>query len=198
MDNIFETAKQVYTYRTFTALLESLLKEGRTTGNNQSDEYLFYAKLNLQRMSRWNKTFTLRETLSQKLLVVKPQDWWVITEGWCGDSAQNLPAIARMADASGGRITLRIVLRDEQPQIMDRYLTNGTSKSIPILASFDKENNPLFRWGPRPQAAQALLTAWKTHPVPVPFETFEKEMHTWYTKDKGNALQDEFLLLLQN
>ncbi|WP_118973718.1 thioredoxin family protein [Taibaiella koreensis] len=195
---IFDTAKQHYSYAEFVQLLETLMAEGKTTGPNQSDDYLFYARLNLQRMRRWDKTFELREDVLSAMSNVVTQDWWVITEGWCGDSAQNLPAIARMAEAAKGKITLRIVLRDENPQIMDQYLTNGTSRSIPILVAFDGNGNQLFRWGPRPVTAQALLTAWKSNPAPVSFEEFEKEMHTWYALNKGKAVQDELMQLLQN
>lgn len=195
--NIFEAAQQQYTYEQFEQLLDTLMAEGKTTGPNQSEEYLHYARLNLQRMHRWDKTFQLRPDVAESLADVPEQSWWVITEGWCGDSAQNLPAIAKMAAATQGKVQLRIVLRDEHPQIMDQYLTNGNSRSIPILVAFDKEQRQLFRWGPRPEAAQALLTAWKNNPAPVAFEEFEKEMHTWYTRDKGNAVQDELMLLLQ-
>jgi len=194
---IFETAKQQYSYTEFVRLLEALMTEGKTTGPNQSDDYLHYARLNLQRMHRWDKTFQLRADIAAFMENVTTQDWWVITEGWCGDSAQNLPAIARMAEASKGKVDLHIVLRDENPQIMDQYLT-GASRSIPILAAFTKEGEQLFRWGPRPVTAQALLTAWKNNPAPVSFEEFEKEMHTWYTLNKGNAVQDELMQLLQN
>lgn len=197
MTTIFERAKEVYNYHQFLQLTETLLAEGKTTGNNQSEDYLFFAKLNLQRMQRWNKTFKLRADVLDKVRSVPTQTWWVITEGWCGDSAQNLPAMAVMEAASEGRITLKIVLRDEHPVIMEQYLTNG-SKSIPILVSLDKQGNQLFKWGPRPEAAQALLMAWRQEAVPRPFEEFEKEMHTWYTRDKGNTLQDELLALLQN
>lgn len=198
MANIFETAKAVYTYQSFTELNEVLLEEGKTTGNNQSDNYVQYARLNLQRTKRWNKTFELRNDVKEALTKVAPQDWWVITEGWCGDSAQNLPAIEKMAEASAGKITLHIVLRDENPQIMDQYLTNGASRSIPILVAFDKEHNEILRWGPRPVAAQALLTAWKNNPAQSSFDDFEREMHTWYARDKGNAIQDEIRALLEN
>ena len=197
MSTIFETAKQHWTYTQFEELLETLMAQGRTTGNKQSEEYLAYTKLNLQRMHRWDKTFALREEVKAKMESLELQQWWVITEGWCGDGAQNLPAIARMADASTGKVSLRIVLRDENPEIMDRYLT-GTSRSIPVLAAFDPEGKELFRWGPRPATAQALMMAWRNNPAPPPFEEFEKEMHTWYTRDKGNAVQDEILNLLQN
>ena len=198
MNTIFGTAKRSFTYKAFSQLVETLLAEGKTTGNKQSNEYLFYAKLNLQRMKRWDKTFQPRKDVLEIMPTVMHQDWWVITEGWCGDSAQNLPAIEKMAEASKGKVTLHIVLRDENPQIMDQYLTNGTSRSIPILAAFDKEGKFLFKWGPRPHGAQMLLTAWKNNPAASSFEEFEKELHTWYTQDKGNTLQNEFMRLLQN
>ena len=88
-----------------------------------------------------------------------------------------------------------VPFRDDNPAIMNQYLT-GTSKSIPILAAFDLEGKELFRWGPRPAAARELMTAWKSNPAPASFEEFEKEMHTWYAKDNGNAVQDEIMHLL--
>lgn len=196
--SVFATATKSYTYDQFLELLDNLLTEGRTTGTNQSEEYLHYAKLNLQRMRRWNKTYEIGKELQDKIKKQKPQDWWVITEGWCGDSAQNLPAIAKMAAAAAGKINLRIVLRDENPGIMDQYLTNGTSRSIPVLVAFDREDRQLFKWGPRPEPAHALLLAWKQKANPEPFDEFEKQMHTWYTQDKGHTLEAEFSALLEN
>jgi hypothetical protein len=81
---------------------------------------------------------------------------------------------------------------------MDQYLTDGKSRSIPILAAFNPENDFLFRWGPRPKHAQALLHAWKNNPMPPSHEVFEKEVHTWYAQNKGVDLQDEIMQLLQN
>lgn len=196
--SVFATASKSYTYDQFLELLDNLLTEGKTTGTNQSEEYLHYAKLNMQRMRRWNKTYEINADLAAKIRKQPAQEWWVITEGWCGDSAQNLPALVKMAAASSGKIKLRIVLRDENPDIMDQYLTNGTSRSIPILAAFNQEGQQLFKWGPRPEPAHALLLKWKSKTEPEPFEEFEKEMHTWYTQDKGRTLEAEIGALLEN
>lgn len=196
--SVFSTATRSYTYDQFLDLLDNLLTEGKTTGTNQSEEYLHYAKLNLQRMRRWNKTYEISEGLREKIKKQQPQEWWVITEGWCGDSAQNLPAIVKMVTASSGKIKLRIVLRDENPEIMNQYLTNGTSRSIPILVAFDEQGQQRFRWGPRPEPAHELLLQWKSKAEPEPFEEFEKEMHTWYTQDKGRTLEAEIAALLEN
>lgn len=196
MTNLFPSAKHTYTYPEFLLLLEELLEQGKTTGSTQTGEYLHYAKLNLQRMRRWDKTFELQESMQQLLRHMPEQSWMVITEGWCGDSAQNLPAIVKMAAATAGKVSLRIVLRDENPQIIDQYLTQG-SRSIPIMVGFDKVGQQIFRWGPRPEPAQTLLTHWKNEVPQRSFEAFEEEMHTWYTKDKGISLQEEWYKLLQ-
>lgn len=193
--NYFSTAKTYYSYAAFLKLTEELLAEGKTTGNNQSEKYVFYTKLNFQRMHRWDKTFHLRAEMIAQLQQLQPQTWWVITESWCGDSAQNLPGIAKMAEASNGKIDLRIVLRDENPAIMDQYLTHGT-RSIPKVVALDENGKELFVWGPRPAAAQVLMNEWKTNPNGKDFETFEKELHSWYTQDKGHSLQDEITALI--
>lgn len=192
---IFNTATRQFHYEAFLELAAALLEEHKTTGDNQSEEYLHYSKLNLQRMKRWNKTYSLPEDFKAQLQSVPPQHWFVITEAWCGDSAQNLPVIAKIAAASEGKITLKIVLRDENPDIINQYLTNG-SKSIPVLAAFDQNGQLLFRWGPRPVAAQALMTAWKNDPNPKSFEDFELDMHHWYNQNKGVDTLRELSALL--
>jgi len=193
--NHFSKVNRFYNYAEFLQLIETLMAEGKTTGNNQSEKYQFYTKLNFQRMQRWNKTFQLNEPFAQQLKDQPQQIWWVITEGWCGDSAQNLPGIAKMVAASEGKIELRIVLRDEHPEIMDQYLTNG-SRSIPKLVAMDMAGDELFQWGPRPATAQELMMSWKNNPAGKDFDSFEKELHTWYTQNKGAELQQEIAVLL--
>lgn len=194
MKNIFDTADKKYSYNEFLSLIENLIAENKTTGNNQSEEYLHYTRLNFQRMKRWNKTASLPEDLKKDFENMQPQNWFVITEAWCGDSAQNLPLITKIAEASSV-INLQIVLRDDNPEIMNAYLTDG-SRSIPILAAFDTDNKFLFRWGPRPAAAQALMVAWKNATPQKSFEEFELEMHTWYTQNKGKDTLAEIRQLM--
>ena len=81
-----------------------------------------------------------------------PQTWMVLTEPWCGDSAFILPVIAEAAQYHP-EIRLRILLRDKNLDLMDRFLTDG-SRSIPKLAALDANGAVLFTWGPRPQVAQ--------------------------------------------
>lgn len=193
---IFKSANRYFSYDAF---LDYAAEE--VALNEQNPEralnplYIHYTKLNLQRMKRWNKIFVPDESLLEALKANNnSQEWWLITEAWCGDSAQNLPAIATLANATG--INLNIVIRDENPAIIDQYLTNGT-KSIPILVAFDAQGEQLFRWGPRPEAPQELMNDWKANPNGRDFEAFELEMHQWYTQNKGKDVQMELKALLK-
>ena len=79
----------------------------------------------------------------------------VIAEDWCGDASSTIPILARFADAAPG-MELRVLRRDEHPELMDRYLTNG-SRSIPIVIALDESYRELGHWGPRPGALQAWV-----------------------------------------
>ena len=121
-------------------------------------------KLNLHRMTRIEKYYSVSEELKNIILRVdKQQTWMIISETWCGDSAQIIPYIAKMLELNS-RFDLKIILRDVNPDIMDLYLTNGT-RSIPILVAFDQNGVELFRWGPRPQEAKDLFADLKSQGI---------------------------------
>jgi len=111
----------------------------------------------------------------------------IISETWCGDSAQNIPYIAKIAGLNP-QIDFQIILRDVYPHIMDMYLTNGT-RSIPILVAFDESGNELFRWGPRTQEAKKLFTDLKALGLEMP-AVLEK-LHLWYGRNRGKNLEAE-------
>ncbi len=151
-------------------------------------------KLNLQRSTRIMKTYKVSDNLKEEIKKInEPQTWMVITENWCGDSAQNLPYLALMAEENPN-INFRIILRDSNPDIMDQFLTNGT-RSIPILIAFDINGNKLFRWGARPKVVQELFLQWKAEGIVGP-ELYEK-LHLWYARNKGQAIESEFLDILK-
>jgi len=192
---LFASVQKYYSYAEFLQLMEKLVAEGKTTGTNNPSEFVFYTKLNLQRYQKWDKIFTLSDTTIAKATTVRPQIWWLINEGWCGDAAQSLPVMAKIAEASGGNIDLRIIMRDENLSIMDKYLTNG-GRSIPKLISTDKDGNELFNWGPRPAFAQKMMMDWKADHKGISFEEIERELHLWYAKDKGASTEQELSALL--
>ncbi len=149
--------------------------------------------LNLQRNSRITRQYTPGVELSKILKEIsEPQLWMVITENWCGDSGQNLPYIAVMAEQNP-LIELKLILRDSNPDIMDQFLTNGT-RSIPILAAFNPNGDELFRWGPRPGDAVGLISKCKSDGMEK--AEWTEKLHFWYAKNKGCGLENEFIELI--
>lgn len=185
---------QSFTYKDFVNKIKAKnILESSVQLDAEAKKLYAYTKLNLQRMRRVEKTFTVSDELKQLLSAIKTkQNWVVITEGWCGDSAQNLPALAKIAKVNL-LIELQIIERDDNLEIMDLYLTNGT-RSIPMLISFDETGNELFRWGPRPKEAQQLVTKLKSEGME--HDSFIEQLHLWYARNKGAALEDELKLLL--
>ncbi len=154
-----------------------------------------YKKLNKQRSERIDKTYQPSEKIIKLTQALKGKQHWMInTEPWCGDSAQNLPYIKKIASLNPD-IDFKIILRDSNPDIMDLYLTHGT-KSIPKLVAFDEDGNELFIWGPRPKAAQELINQLKSEGIVKP-ELYEK-LHLWYGRNRGKDIEDEFLNILSS
>ncbi len=152
-------------------------------------------KLNLSRSTRVEKQFVPSDKLTKAVdKISKPQFWLVLTESWCGDSAQNLPVLAKISELSKN-VELRILLRDSNLEIMDKYLTNGT-RSIPKLVVFDEDGNELFRWGARPAAAQQLIDELKERGLQK--NEWLIELHKWYANNRGKELDKELLKLLNN
>lgn len=187
--------KQALSYSEYKDLVETLLKEGKSTGFTQNDIYLNYSKLGLNRMKRWEKTSTLTESQITRIQSVsQPQTWLVIAEGWCGDAAPALPIMKKIADLNS-HIDFRIILRDENDELMNQFLTNG-GKSIPKLIAFNLESeNILFTWGPRPQAAADMVAKEKAEFGKFR-EEFKVELQKWYNKDKGKSIAEDLVKCL--
>lgn len=186
--------QDAFTYEEYRQLGKDLLSQGKTTGSNHSEEYLSYSKLNDKRMDRIDKTQVLAESTIEAMKgILAPQHWVVITELWCGDAAINLPIIELMA-AQSKRVRLSILLRDENTEVMDEYLTEGT-RSIPKLIMLDMDFNELGVWGPRPQPAQDIMHEWKVTGNPDKSAMLEAVQH-WYMRDKGMTTQEEIIALL--
>ncbi len=191
-----ELVNEAFTYRQYRELIDKLLERGRTTGDNQSEEIIDYTRMNVQRMNRLDKQIELNDSLKKELQEVSTNwIWLVLTEGWCGDAAQNIPAINKMAEVSSN-IELKLILRDENPEIMDEYLTNG-SRSIPKLICLDAETlEELGTWGPRPQSIQEKAMEWKEDPE-ISKEEWAEKLHKWYADNKTLEQQEEFEELIK-
>ena len=129
------------------------VQDAPSSGADASARRLYhYLRYNWKRQAHVHEAYVPSETLRRALDAVEaPQAWGVLTEPWCGDSAFLLPVIAEAA-ALSDQVSLRILLRDENLNLMDQYLTNG-SRSIPKLVAFSEAGKELFVWGPRPAPA---------------------------------------------
>lgn len=182
-------------YEEYRRLIDALIMVGRSTATHESESLLEYSKLNVVRMKRLDKTIELiPEAVEYVKRISAPQTWLVITEGWCGDAAQIIPVLHHMA-AINPNIRLRFLLRDDNLTLMDQYLTNGKSRSIPIVIVLNQNNEELFHFGPRPHALQELFYQMKANAIDN--NSIKEEMHRWYAKDKTVTTQQEFLQLLQ-
>jgi hypothetical protein len=185
------------TYAEYIKLIDDLLLDGKTTGPIQSEAMFNYGKLNRQRIHRLEKTIVLSESLKQKARSVnRKMIWLIITEGWCGDAAQNIPAIEKIAAENPEKIETRYVLRDENLELMDAFLTNN-ARSIPKLIALDAETlEVLGNWGPRPQAAMNYFYEMKAQGLEKP--VMMEKIQRWYLQDKEQSIQIEFETLLEN
>jgi thioredoxin-like negative regulator of GroEL len=184
-------------YNNYCEHVNELVKIGKTTGNSQSESYLEYTKLNIQRMNRLDKTTSISEPHQQLLKQIKQkQIWLLIGDAWCGDCAQIIPILSKMALINETQIEFKIISRDEFPELIQTYQTNGTN-SIPKLLIVDAESLKVINtWGPRPKPAIDILLHWKANQAKMSKEDFEKELHLWYAKDKGHHIIEEVCTLV--
>jgi hypothetical protein len=192
MKEIIENSlRKTISYTDYRALVRNLLAEGKSTGPEQSEDLTNYSLLNDRRMQRLDKKIKISEETIQEFQKIKqPQTWLVITEGWCGDAAQNLPVLNKIA-VTTDHIDLKVVLRDENLALMDLFLTNG-GRSIPKLIALDKENNVIDSWGPRPSVAAKMVADYKEKNGALDPE-FKQDLQVWYNKDKGQSVQEDFV-----
>lgn len=191
------TKPEVYNYKTYQNKVQSLFEEGKVTGSVQSESLLKTTEMNLHRMKRHDA----KSELSEDMLLLasksnRKMTWYMLIEGWCADGSQNAPIIAKIAEALPA-VELKIMLRDEHPEIMDKYLTNG-GRAIPKLIAFDAETNEeLGTWGPRPAGIQEKVLNYKKEHPEMDKTDFATNLHKWYAKDKSLSIQNEFIALIK-
>lgn len=191
---IEKSLSKAMSYDDYKVLVDKLIKEGKSTGDNQSDDLLNYSVLNDKRMKRLDKTLHVSsESIENVKRIKDKQTWLVLTEGWCGDAAQNLPMINKIAKENSN-INLQLVLRDENLDLMDSFLTNG-GRSIPKLIVLDAKKNVVGTWGPRPSEATSMVKTYKEKNGKLDAE-FKKDLQIWYNKNKGRNTEDDLVSLL--
>ena len=176
-------------------LHEKQAAEGKTSGKNQSEALINYTKLNFYRLKRIFKTTpSLKEVIDTINCLNDKITWLVLTETWCGDAAQNLPVLAKIAQENSA-ISLRIIFRDENLDVIDAFLTNG-GRAIPKLICLDENLKVLGSWGPRPAFIQNWFNEEKVKPN-ADMQQLKIELQQKYNNDNGQTTQKEMVLLMQ-
>ncbi len=177
--------------------VDKMVKNGKTSGSIQSDALINYTRLNFSRMKRLNKTLNVNPDLVELIEEIGiKMHWLVITEAWCGDAAQNIPYLARLAENTSN-VELSVVYRDENPEFMADHLTNG-SRSIPKLIVYNRSMEPIASWGPRPAEVQEMVMGYKNQLDPKPnFDEFAASIHKWYTNNRNQMLEQELFAIFR-
>jgi len=198
MDSIIKNSLQnSLTYSAYRDLVKELSEQNSTTGLEKTDELANYTKLNEKRMKRWDKTIKVPEKAQSKIVEFSQNiTWLVLVESWCGDAAHVLPVLNKIAELSN-HINLKVVLRDENPELMDMFLTNG-GRSIPKLIIIDDETGDVLNtYGPRPSEATSFVNRYKAKYGTLTLE-FKEDLQHWYNNDKGqNIIKDITELLCE-
>jgi thiol-disulfide isomerase/thioredoxin len=182
-------------YKEYRALVDALALEGKSTGLEQTDTLMHYIILNNKRMKRLDKTLKINEGAIAKIRGIdKEITWLVITESWCGDAAQTIPMMNKVAELND-RISLKMILRDENIDIMNRFLINE-AMSIPRLVMVESKTGEVIgQWGSRPSIATQMVVDYKDEYGKLTPE-FKQDLQLWYNKDKGQSTLEDLLGLL--
>lgn len=187
--------RKAQSYSDYRAMVKRLASEEGTTGPEQTASYIEYTQLNDRRMRRWDKTLKFPVEAVEKIKAIdKKLQFLVLTESWCGDAAPSMPVMNKIEELNPN-IELKVLLRDENLELMKRFLTKG-AKSIPKLILIDQEaNEVLGDWGPRPKVAAKMVQDYKEEHGKLTAE-FRQDLQVWYNKDKGQNILNELIDLL--
>ncbi|MBQ0768525.1 MAG: thioredoxin family protein [Bizionia sp.] len=193
---ITESLQRAMPYVQYREMVKQLVIDNASTGELQNEEMANYTLLNDKRMKRWDKTLKISDDVAAEIRNLKTkQTWVVLTESWCGDAAHLLPVMNKVAELNDA-IDFKVVLRDENEELMDRFLTNG-GKSIPKLILVDAETLSVKNtFGPRPMGATKLVADYKEKHGEIKPE-LKEDLQGWYNNDKGQSTIAELVALMQ-
>jgi hypothetical protein len=191
---IEKSLSKAISYLDYRNLVAKLAEEGKSTGPEQTEALANYTQLNHRRMKRWDKTLKFNEEAVAEIAKIDHKlTWLVLTESWCGDASPALPVMHKITELNAN-ISLKIILRDENVDLMNQFLTNG-GMSIPKLIAIDDNLEVIGDWGPRSEAATQLVDDHKAEHGMIKPE-FKEDIQIWYNKDKGQSVLKDLLASL--
>lgn len=160
----------------------SVISKERFATGFQWTAYMQDSAKNLERFHENHDDFTLEQDDADFFShLTSSVNVLILAEDWCGDVVQSLPPIVRILEQTP-HLEYRIFKRDENPDIMDQYLTDG-SKAIPFLVFMDQDLNERAQWGPRPADCQAIM---RNNKGKIPMDKIYPQLRAWY-KENGNC-----------
>jgi len=161
------------------------------------DQYVELLEDNRELHELHYKKFKASPGEEQVIQGIKPLKIIVLTEPWCGDSLAIFPVVRRIAEING-QWEMRILRRDENLELMDQFLTRN-ARAVPIFLFLDENYSLIARFGPRPQAAQAIFEMHREEFKSGKIEKAEviKKIRNFYAKDKGKAILNDLLLIFK-
>ena len=186
-----------YTYNEYRRKTREFLEDNSCSGEDPTDEKVNHTRTNEYRMDRLEKRAILKSELTELLQKQKiPLTWIVLVESWCGDTGQNLPVIAKLAELSL-HIDLKIIFRDDHHEIMNEYLTNGGHAILKLICFESSTGKELGTWGPRQGNILKMIDEYRRENPGFDRQDFLENFYLWYGRDRGNAIQQDFIILLQ-
>lgn len=192
---IKQSIERGISYQDYRDLVKQLAEENSNSGLEKTEALANYTLLNDRRMKRWDKTIKVSEEAQQKISKFnKKVTWLIITESWCGDAAHVMPVLNKIAELNAN-IDVKIVLRDDNLELMDQFLTNG-GRAIAKVIMIDNETKDVFNtYGPRPSEATNYVNKYKAeHGMLTP--EFKEDLQLWYNKNKGQNVIDDVVEML--
>lgn len=184
-------------YRDYRDLVFRCASQGTCSGE-QSEEHIKATLINTQRIKKAEEQLHLRPELRNAVKAIKePFNWFLICETWCIDDAHCAPVIARIA-ALSPNLQIYLLLRDENPILMDQFLTRGKRAIPKFICQHRKSKSICGVWGPRPTRINDLVNEFQLLNQESSTDEFYKQLQLWYGRDKGNSMQEDFITLLEN
>ena len=191
-----ESLSKAISYEDYRGQVAIHVENGTSSGPDKSEALSNYTLLNNSRMKRLDKTIKIEEAVLEKFQQYhKNVTWLVLTESWCGDAAHAMPVMNKLVEQAKN-LDFKILYRDENKELMNRFLTNGTM-SIPKLIAFDNETQEVINdWGPSPFIIMNKTKDFKAAHVTLTTE-FKKEIQMWYNQNKGKCIAGDLLKLIE-
>jgi len=188
-----EKVKSALRYPDLITLMENKIEISRSSAAEipRIDKII----LNHQRYLQIHKNYEISESLKSVLNTIKSSQLWIaFTEDWCDDSGLTLPYLVKMTDVNS-LIQIKFLLRSENQDIMDHYLTEG-NQAIPKVIAFDKNGRELFRWGPRSHSAQMVFEKFLQNSLDK--KIAKEKLYNWMAEDWGRSIENEFREILES